>query len=110
GVAEQYGVPIYGLAGTAHESAAAKRGVEFIAELYVDLDYHPDGTLRIERAPRPRGLDSVRARVARMLSDGVLDTVDGSLIPVAVQPVCVHSDLPNAAEVAALVRDLLDGS
>ena len=44
-----FGVPIMGMAGTAHESSAKAAGVGFMAEYYADLEYDDDGFLIITR-------------------------------------------------------------
>ncbi|GGC81684.1 LamB/YcsF family protein [Tersicoccus solisilvae] len=103
-VARQYDVPVYGLAGTAHESVCADAGVRFVPELYVDLDYGPDGMIVVERTPRPRRPEDVRERVFQAVRRGTVTALDGTDIPVHPASVCVHSDLPSAVQVARDVR------
>ena len=43
------GVKIFGLAGTFHEQVAKELGLPFVAELYGDVKYNSDGTLKIDR-------------------------------------------------------------
>ena len=43
------GVPVFGLAGTNMEKAAAEVGVDFWAEMYGDVKYSADGMLVIDR-------------------------------------------------------------
>jgi UPF0271 protein len=107
-IAGQYGVPVYGLAGTAHESAAVSCGVAFVPEFYVDLDYSKDGNLIVERKPRERTLESVRARTLQALLEGTVTTVEGTLLPVTVESICVHSDLATAPAVAKTVREAIE--
>jgi len=64
-VAVIYGIPVYGMTGTAHERVAAKRGVDFVAEFYVDLRYRPDGSLIIPRRPHATPPDVAAAGPAR---------------------------------------------
>jgi UPF0271 protein len=109
-VAAQYGVPIYGLAGTAHESAAAACGVDFVPEFYVDLDYGEDGHLIVERRAKERTLEDVRARTIQALLDGTVVTARGTLLPITVQSICVHSDLASAPAVARTVRDAISAA
>jgi UPF0271 protein len=106
-VAVQYGVPVYGMTGTAHERVAERRGVPFVREFYVDLGYRQDGSLIIARRPHatPPELAAGRARLA--LADGEAETDAGTRIPVAFDSICVHSDTPNAVDVARAVRDVL---
>ena len=106
-VAVQYGVAVYGMAGTAHERVAERRGVPFVAEFYVDLGYRDDGSLIIARRPHatPPDLAARRARLA--LTEGAAETDSGARIPVRFDSICVHSDTPNAVEVATAVRAAL---
>ena len=107
-VALDLGVPVYGLAGTEHERVAAARGVGFVSEFYVDLDYAPDGTVRVNRAGTGRDLAEVEERTRRALRDGTTTAVDGTEIAVRAESFCVHSDLPNAPEVARTVRRIIE--
>jgi UPF0271 protein len=106
-VALQYGVPVFGLGGTPHEEVARARGVEFVSEYYVDLDYNDDHTIRVQRTGASRPLDSVAERARSALHEGVTRTVSGGTIDVRAESFCIHSDLPNAVEVARVVRELV---
>lgn len=108
-VAELYGVPVFGLSGTMHEHVARRRGVAFVAEFYVDLDYADDGTLVLARRGAERDLQEVEERARRALDDGVTLSTSGREIRVTVDSLCVHSDLPNAPMVAQQMRSLLRG-
>src|SRR3954463_10779218 len=107
-VAVQYAVPVYGMAGTAQEEVAKRRGVGFGSEFYVALGYRADGSLIIPRRPQatPPELAVTRARLA--LTEGVTEADTGERVPVRVESVCVHSDTPNAVDVATAVRAELD--
>ena len=106
--AEILGVPVLGMAGTQHEAVYAGRGIGFVAEYYVDLDYDDDGTVIVGRAATHRDLDQIDAKARRALVEGKTTSVSGTDIDVTVESLCVHSDLPNAPEVAARLRNLLD--
>ena len=108
-VALQYGVPVYGLAGTAHESVANDRGVPFVAELYVDLDYRADGTVIVNRGGHQLDMDRAARRTRQVLEHGTLTAVTGEEISVRPDTICIHSDLPGAVELAATVRRSLRG-
>jgi UPF0271 protein len=103
-VARDYAVPVVGIGGTYHRPVAEDMGVEFIAEIYVDLNYDSEGKLIIERKPKPAIPEKARARIERALSDGKLETVDGGEVDVTFDSVCVHSDPPNAPDVVNAVR------
>ena len=106
-VAAQYAVPVYGLAGTAHERVSGRRDVGFVAEFYVDLAYGADGRLLITRrpeTPRPE-VAAHRAHLALTRSITLADT--GEELAVRFDSICVHSDNPRAVEVARAVRDVV---
>lgn len=107
-VAHDYEVSIYGMAGTLHESVAARRGVPFVSEVYVDLTYRADGSLIIARRPSatPPELATARARLA--ITEGVVESDTGERVSVRPDSICVHSDTPNAPEVARAVRAVVD--
>jgi 5-oxoprolinase (ATP-hydrolysing) subunit A len=111
-VAALYGVPFYGLAGTEHQRICGQLGVPFVGELYVDLNYGSRGELLIQRRPEPTDPAAAGERVRRVLHEGVVEAVDGTLLTISCESVCVHSDAPNAVDVAAAVREALsaDGS
>jgi 5-oxoprolinase (ATP-hydrolysing) subunit A len=106
-VAIQYGVPVYGMAGTAHEKVADRRGVEFVSEFYVDLGYRADGSLIIPRRPSATPPELAVTRARRALEEGVAEADTGERVPVRVESICVHSDTPNAVDVATAVRQEL---
>lgn len=107
-VAKQYGVPFFGLAGTAHETVCADLGVPFVAELYVDLNYDGDGNLIIKRRPELTDPHAAARRVQRaMAGQGVL-AEDGTVLGIRFDSICVHSDAPNSTDVAAAVRATLN--
>lgn len=107
-VAADHGVTVLGLAGTAHESVCAERGVPFVAELYVDLDYDAEGGLIIQRTPRATEPQAAADRVARALTEGIVRAEDGTELPTRFDSVCVHSDAPGAPAVARAVREAID--
>lgn len=106
-VAALYGVPFYGLAGTEHEAVCRSLDVPFVAELYVDLNYGPEGQLLIQRRPEPTDPASAARRVSRVLEDGLVEAVDGTLLSIDYDSICVHSDAPNSVAVATAVKEAL---
>jgi UPF0271 protein len=107
GAARQFGVPFFGLAGTAHETVCRAMGVEFIPELYVDLNYGPAGDLLIQRRPEPTDPAAAAERVRRALSGRPVLAVDGTELDLRFGSICVHSDAPNSFAVADAVRAVL---
>jgi 5-oxoprolinase (ATP-hydrolysing) subunit A len=102
-----FGVPILGMAFTAHETAYKDNGVEMIAEFYADLDYDGAGNLILSRVHDAVDPAQAAQRVLRVMRDGVVATTTGRDIPVRATTVCVHSDTPAAVAIAAeLARTL----
>jgi len=96
-----FGVPLLGMAGTAHESVYAENGVPMIAEFYADLDYDENGVLILSRVHDAVDPAKARERMLRALKEGKVKTTAGRDIPMKAQTVCVHSDTPAAAAIAA---------
>jgi len=107
-VARDYGVPVFGIAGSAHQRVAEREGVDFVGELYVDLDYNSEGGLIILRQPHATDPAKAAEKARRALDDGVIVAVDGTELPIEFGSICVHSDTPNAVDVTAAVRAVVD--
>jgi len=102
-----FGVPLLGMAFTAQEKAYAENGVEMVGEFYADLEYDGEGNLILSRVHDAVDPVQARERVQRVIREGKVKTTSGSDIPVNAGSVCVHSDTPRAAEIAAeLARSL----
>jgi UPF0271 protein len=103
-------LPVLGLAGSAVERAAIDRGLRFVAEAFVDRGYRADGALvpRTEPGALLSDVDAISSRAVRMAADGAVEAVDGSLIVVAADSLCVHGDTPGAVAMAEAVRRRLD--
>ena len=105
-----FGVPVMGMAGTAHERIYTAKGLDFIAEYYADLSYDDDGSLIITRRHDALEPAEVGRRVTRALTEGVAETASGGEIPMRADCVCIHSDSPGAVELARAVREAIRAS
>ena len=105
--ADIFKTPIMGMIGTQHEIVYTARGHILIAEFYADLEYRGDGSLII--TAEHKSVDPAQAawRCLRAIAEGKTASVNGSDAPVRADSICVHSDTPNAVEVARTVRDAL---
>ena len=106
--AETFSVPLLGLAGTEHEAVYRRRGFEFVAEFYADLDYGADGELLITREHTARDPELAAERVLRAVRQQVVRSSQGIDTPVRADSICVHSDTPGAVAIAVAVRAALD--
>jgi UPF0271 protein len=102
-------LPVLGLPGSALLRAAEDAGLRTVAEGFADRGYTPQGTLVPRREPGAlvHDPDQVAARAVRMAAEGVVEAVDGTVVPVAVESVCVHGDTPGAVALARAVREAL---
>lgn len=107
-------LPVLGLAGSAFFATAAELGLRTVPEAFADRAYQPDGQLVSRREPGAVLLDvpAIAERVSAMVSSARVTAVDGSIIPISVESICVHGDSPGAVQIAAAVRDrlLTDGT
>jgi UPF0271 protein len=101
------GIPLLLLNDNPREAVEA-HGVDLVTEAFPDLDYQPDGQLIIERVKVSRDPALVAERAVRLVREGVLEAIDGSLIESRAPTACIHGDAPNAVEVARTVRERLD--
>ena len=94
---------VVGPAGSALAAAAAEAGAPWAAEGFPDRAYEADGSLRSRRLADAMVLDPAIAaeRAVRMVRDGTVVAVDGSVVQVAPDTLCLHGDAPGAPERAA---------
>jgi UPF0271 protein len=104
------GLPVLGLPGSALLRAVTAVGLRAVPEGFADRGYTPEGTLVPRGEPGALVHDPARvaARAVAMARDGVVEAVDGSTVPVAVDSVCVHGDTPGAVALARAVRTALE--
>jgi UPF0271 protein len=105
--ADVFGVPLFGMAGTLHERVYGERGFAFVSEFYADLDYDEKGGLIITREHHPVDPRQAAERSLRAVKEGKAKSIAGNYIPVRADSVCVHSDTPNAVDIAKAVRQAL---
>jgi UPF0271 protein len=103
--ADVYKVPLYGMKGTLHEKVYTARGHRFVAEYYADLDYNAEGGLIITREHEAKDPKEAAARCLRAIVEGRTKTISGNDVPVGSDAICVHSDTPNAVDIAVAVRN-----
>lgn len=102
-------LPLLVAPGSAVQRLAREAGIAVAAEAFADRAYNPDGTL----VPRNRtsallhSIEEVVAQSLRIAVDREVMAVDGTLIPLDVQSLCLHGDTPGAVAMAAAVRAAL---
>jgi 5-oxoprolinase (ATP-hydrolysing) subunit A len=102
--ADVFKVPLLGMINTFQEKVYPARGHMFIAEFYTDLDYNDDGGLIITREHGAKDPVNAAARSLRAIKEGKVKSVGGNDVAVRADTICVHSDTPNAVDIASAVR------
>lgn len=102
--AEVYGVPVIGMAGTLQDEVYTARGLKVLAEYYVDLDYDEDARLIITRTHAARDPQEATRRAVRVLREGLASTQGGRDFALRADTLCLHSDTPNAVELARTLK------
>ena len=109
---KHFNVPLYGLPNTLHQTGAAKHGIPFIPEAFVDLNYSNEGHL-LGVAQSNRMTPDDIYRVTKTLGrTGILPSVTGDELDIGVKgrafSVCIHSDFEKCVENLAAARRAVD--
>lgn len=97
------------ISGTELEHAGTNAGLQVFSEVFADRAYLPSGRL----VPRGNAFamihdaDAAAKRLISLVQTGLMPTVDGPAIPLAVQSICVHGDSPGAVAMARHIRATL---
>jgi len=97
------------LAGAPVVHWARAAGLHVVTEAFADRAYTAQGTLVPRSQPGAviHDVAQVAQRVLQLAKHNTAHAVDGSLIRIHAQSVCVHGDSPGAVQMARAVRDLL---
>lgn len=103
------GLPIMGLPGSEVLRLAGEAGLRAVPEAFADRAYNPDGTLVSRSEPEAVLSDpaEVAEHVLRMATEGSVRTIDGSILKIRAESICVHGDSPGAVAMAAAVKSAL---
>lgn len=90
-------------------ATCAAAGVPFVREAFLDRGYGADGRLVPRGTPGDllRNPQKVAARAVRLVSEGLVTTVEGDDVSVSAQSFCLHGDTPESVELARAVRRAL---
>lgn len=89
-----------------------KWGIRIAFEFFADRAYTPQGTLVSRKEPGAVIHDPERAaqQVLQMVTEGSVTCIDGSVIDLAGETVCVHGDNPQALNLVRHIRKTLAGA
>lgn len=87
----------------------SEMGLATAAEAFADRAYEADGSLRDHKLPgallQPPGRAAEQA--LDIVIHGRVRTFDGGTLPLKAETLCIHSDTPGAASIAARIREAL---
>lgn len=106
------GLPIMGLPGSEVLRLAEAAGLRAVPEAFADRAYTPEGTLVSRSLPGSVLEDpaQVAEHVLRMATDSAVRAVDGSILKIRTESICVHGDSPGAVAMASAVKSALSGA
>lgn len=101
---------LMGLAGTSILELAKASGLATVAEAFADRAYTREGHLvsRREAGSVLHDTNLIGQRMLRLAKEGTLEAIDGSIIKIDAQSICVHGDSPGAVAIAQAVRQTLE--
>lgn len=91
---------------SAVERMARRRGVRVVREAFADRRYTAAGALVPRSDPRSLLLDygEAAAQAVSLATEGKVTAIDGSVIDVPHETICVHGDMPGAVERLKMIR------
>jgi len=78
---------------------AEKNKIRVVGQLYPDLSYNPDGSLRVERVKKEVEPSEVCSKTLLFLKEKKTKTIKGEFIKVEGEGIGVHSDTPNIIDI-----------
>ena len=94
------------LAGSPLIGWARDAGLTVVAEAFADRGYTPSGALVSRREPGAvlHDENQIAQRMLTLVRSGVIEAVDGSMVRVEADSICVHGDSPGAVAIARTLR------
>lgn len=104
------GLVLVALAGSSLIELAREEGLTCVAEAFADRAYTPEGTLvsRRESGAVLHDPQLIGQRMLRLVEEGTLEAIDGSITRIQADSICVHGDSPAAVAMARELRRVLE--
>jgi len=98
------------LSGSKFAQMAQEAGLRVCYEAFADRAYNRDGTLvsRRHEGAVIHDPEAIAQRALRIVKEGVVETIDGGVIKIKVDSICVHGDNPKATEIVVRLTEALD--
>ncbi len=102
-------VVLMGLAGSVMLEEFRTAGFPVAAEAFADRRYEPDGSLRSRKFSDAllRDPAEAAAQALRIAESSSVVAIDGTVVPMHAQTLCIHGDTPGADKIAEAVHGAL---
>ncbi|MDQ3779520.1 MAG: LamB/YcsF family protein [Chloroflexota bacterium] len=96
--------------GTSFFDTAEAAGLKTAREGFADRAYNADGTLVARRIPGAmiENPEIAAERASRLVTEGLVETIDGHDLALTIDSLCIHSDTPGALAMATAIRRRFD--
>ena len=103
---------VFAQPGSALEAAAVAAGLTAVGEVFADRAYNADGTLASRKLPGAviHDPEQVAERAVLMVTSGSVTAIDGTVVPLRAETICVHGDTPGALDLIRRIRQRLGES
>ncbi|MBI4002246.1 MAG: LamB/YcsF family protein [Nitrospira defluvii] len=101
---------LVGLAGSELLAAGTGRGLAVAAEGFADRAYQTDGQLvpRDQEGALIHDESTVVSRAHSLVHDGTITAIDGTLLHLRIDTLCLHGDTPGALRLGHALRTMFD--
>jgi len=102
-------IVLYGLASSCFVNAANEVGISLWQEVFADRRYTSEGYLvpRTQAKALIEDEEEAAAQALRMAQKGEVIALDGSIVKVQADTLCIHGDSPTALDFARKIKALL---
>ena len=96
-----------GISNTCAAREAERQNLKVMYSFLADRGYTSEGLLAKRGTPNAviKDLTQVSDRVKKLLTEGIVETTEGGCISMKIDSVLVHSDTPNALELAKVIKN-----
>jgi len=101
---------LVGLPNSELQKAASRHALNFVAEAFVDRAYTAEGRLvaRSEAGAVHHDIEKIAAQAVTLATDKTVRAINGKIIKVSADTLCIHGDIQGADVVARSVRAALE--
>ena len=102
----------YGLSGSVMIEEAAKLGLKTAEEVFADRTYMEDGSLTLRSQPDAliEYADDMVKQVIQMINDKTVTAINGKIIPMKADTICIHGDGIHAVEFVGILNEHLQNA